>query len=105
MVIVETSHFTKRIIDILNDDDYKDFQQFLVTHPDSGDVIPGSGGLRKVRWSVSGKGKRGGARVIYYSCVAKEMLLMLFVFKKNERTDLTKEQIKVLREIVKKEYL
>jgi len=105
MVIIETPLFTKRIVDILNDGEYKEFQQYIVANPDLGDIIPGSGGLRKIRWSAGGKGKRGGARVIYYWYVTKEMLLMLFVFRKNERTNLTKEQINVLREIVKKEYV
>ena len=76
----------------------------LAQQPDVGSIIPGGGGLRKVRWSIKGKGKRGGSRVIYYWFVEDESILMLFIFKKNERSDLTKEQLKQLRTIVEREY-
>jgi len=68
-------------------------------------TIPGSGGLRKLRWSLPGRGKRGGARVIYYWAVIQEQLLMLFMYPKSERDDLTAAQIKILRTIVEEEYL
>lgn len=67
-------------------------------------IIPHSGGLRKVRWSMSGRGKRGGVRVIYYWVVAEDQILMLFMYPKNEKDDLTPAQLKVLREIVEKEF-
>ena len=67
-------------------------------------VIPGSGGLRKIRWASSGRGKRGGVRIIYYWAVELEQLLMLFVFAKNERDDLTPDQLKILKTIVEDEY-
>jgi hypothetical protein len=67
-------------------------------------VIPGSGGLRKVRWALSGRGKRGGVRIIYYWAVEQQQLLMLFVFAKNERDDLSSEQLKILRTIVEDKY-
>ena len=76
----------------------------LAQQPDVGSIIPGGGGLRKVRWSIKGKGKRGGSRVIYYWFVEDESILMLFIFKKNERSDLTKEQVKQLRTVVEREY-
>lgn len=76
----------------------------LAQQPDVGSIIPGGGGLRKVRWSIKGKGKRGGSRVIYYWFVEDESILMLFIFKKNERSDLTKEQLKQLRTVVEREY-
>ena len=66
MEIAETSIFTKEITRILSDDDYKELQNFLVTHPKYGDIIKGSGGLRKIRWKVKGRGKSGGIRNIYY---------------------------------------
>ena len=96
--------FYETYSDILVDDEYKELQHYLVKHPDTGEIIQGSGGLRKLRWSASGRGKSGGARVIYYWVVSKDTLLMLFAFKKNERSDISKDQIKKLREIVKKEY-
>jgi mRNA-degrading endonuclease RelE of RelBE toxin-antitoxin system len=61
------------------------------------------GGQRKIRWKAGERGKRGGARIIYYWFVPDSTVLMLFVFKKNERSDITKTQLKVLRTIVAKE--
>jgi hypothetical protein len=66
MLIVETPVFTKRVLEILTDDEYREHQQFIAQNPDAGDIIPGSHGLRKLRWGISGKGKRGGTRLIYY---------------------------------------
>jgi hypothetical protein len=103
MVIIETPVFTKRIIEVLTDDEYKELQQEIADNPKKGDLIPGGGGLRKLRWSASGRGKRGGARVIYYWFVSESEILMLFVFKKNERSDITKDQLKLLRAIVERE--
>ncbi len=67
------------------------------------DVIPGSHGLRKLRWMISGKGKRGGTRVIYYWLRPRDTILMLFVFKKSERSDLSKDQLRILKAIAAKE--
>ena len=72
MVIIETPIFTRRIQDILADDEYRLLQTQLVQKPDAGKIIPGSGGLRKLRWSAGGHGKRGGIRVIYYWFVSAE---------------------------------
>jgi hypothetical protein len=72
--------------------------------PDLGSVVVGSGGLRKVRWSMSGRGKRGGVRVIYYWAVESRRLLMLLIYAKSEQDDLSREQLHVLRKIVEKEY-
>ena len=69
-----------------------------------GAVMVGSGGLRKARWAAQGRGKRGGVRVIYYWAVKHERLLMLLIYPKSERDDLTREQLKLLRKIVEEEY-
>ena len=82
MVIIETSVFTRRITELLSDDEYRELQATLVERPKAGPVIPGSGGIRKLRWSASGRGKRGGARVIYYWATEQEHLLMLFIYTK-----------------------
>ena len=100
MLIQETSVFTQLIVRLMSDDEYKELQMFLVAHPDSGVLIPGCGGLRKIRWAGSGRGKRGGARIIYYWGVP-EMLLMLFAYAKNETSDLTPRQLQQLRTITK----
>ena len=97
MEIAETSIFTKEITKILTDDEYKEFQNFLITHPKSGDVIKGSGGLRKIRWKVKGRGKSGGIRNIYYYHEKDNLILMIFVYKKSKIEDLTPKQIETLR--------
>ncbi len=104
MHFIETTVFTRRILELLPDEDYRRAQFFLSTRPDAGKVIPGSGGLRKLRWGVGQSGKRGGIRVIYYWVVHQETILFLFAFRKNERSDLTPEQIRMLRQIVEEEY-
>lgn len=63
---VETRLFTKLVVEYLSDDDYAQLQRSLMTDPEAGPVIPGSGGVRKLRWGAPGRGKRGGYRVIYY---------------------------------------
>jgi len=104
VVILETKAFTTRIIDLLSEDEYRLLQLELVDRPTAGIVIPGSGGLRKLRWTLPGRGKRGGARVIYFWHVSSQTILMLFVYPKNERSDLSAAQRQVLRQIVEKEY-
>jgi len=101
MEIIENSVFTRRIKEILSDDEYGQLQRMLVGNPEAGIVIPGGGGLRKLRWAVSGKGKSGGLRIIYYWYVGEEIIYMLFVYKKSEQKDLTGKQIKVLKEYVR----
>jgi hypothetical protein len=66
MVIIETSIFTNKITTILNDEEYRGLQHVLLAIPGAGDLIQGSGGIRKIRWGASGRGKRGGVRIIYY---------------------------------------
>jgi len=104
MVIVETSVFTRRVRELLSDEEYRDLQIALVNRPNVGAVIVGSGGLRKLRWTVKGKGKRGGLRVIYYWATLQDQLLMLFIYRKSERDDLTRDQLKTLKKIVEEEY-
>ena len=104
MVIVETSVFTRRVLNILADEEYRQLQAALIHRPGMGVLIPGGGGLRKVRWALPGKGKRGGARVIYYWAVCQDQLLMLFIFAKNEQGDLTPDQLKLLRKVIGDDY-
>jgi len=105
MVIIETPIFTRRIQEILSDEEYRLLQVQLINKPDSSKIIRGSGGLRKVRWSASGHGKRGGVRIIYYWFVSQETLLLLFVYSKREQDDLTPEQLRQLKKVVEGEYL
>ena len=104
MVILEIRAFTARIDDLLTQEEYRALHLDLVRHPAAGDVIPGTGGLRKIRWSLKGRGKRGGCRVIYFWHPASSRLLMLFAFSKSERADIGAYQKKLLRQIVEAEY-
>jgi mRNA-degrading endonuclease RelE of RelBE toxin-antitoxin system len=104
MVIVETSVFTRQIRQMLSEEEYRRFQLRLVEDPAVGDIYPGTGGLRKVRVAAKGHGKRGGARVIYYWAVKKQQILLLYVFAKGERADLTPAQRRILQTIVEAEY-
>ena len=100
MLIIETPIFTKAIQSLMSDDDYRQLQSTLVIRPDMGDIIRGSGGLRKLRWRLPGRGKRGGVRVIYYWAMSREEIWMLLAYAKAQKEDLTPQQLKVLRRIV-----
>jgi len=99
---VETPVFTKQITELLDDSDYRQLQVTLAIHPNSGDAIRSGGGLRKIRWSAQGRGKRGGIRVIYYRIEA-DQIYMLFAYPKKKQEDLTTEQLKVLRTLIANE--
>lgn len=100
---VETPDFTKRLLKLLTDDEYSAFQISLSANPTAGNLIPGGGGLRKVRWRWSGGGKRGGVRIIYYLVVGKDLVLLLDIYAKNEKSDLTKDDLKTLVRIKREE--
>jgi mRNA-degrading endonuclease RelE of RelBE toxin-antitoxin system len=99
MLILETTVFTKRISDCMSENVYRELQSYLISNPGAGDMIPGGGGLRKMRWAGSGRGKQGGTRIIYYWWIP-DKLMMLFAYKKNEASDLTASQVKQLRAVV-----
>ena len=103
MVFVETSMFSKLLGNYLSDDEYRHLQNHLVERPDAGDVIRGSGGVRKVRWASRGKGKSGGVRVIYYRAKADEQTFLLTLYGKGEQETLSaadlKRVVKLLEEL------
>lgn len=100
IIFIETPFFTRRLRELLDDDGYADFQQRLAERPDAGDVIEGTGGLRKVRVASSGRGKRGGSRVIYYHFVARSQIALLLIYPKSEKDDLSADERKALKTIV-----
>ena len=100
----ETSFFTRQITTFLSDDELNALQWSLMANPESGDLIRGAGGLRKLRWAGSGRGKRGGLRVIYYWHVPGNIILFLLAYPKNEQENLTPAQIKILKSILKTEF-
>jgi mRNA-degrading endonuclease RelE of RelBE toxin-antitoxin system len=104
MVIIETSVFTRQLMSLLTDDEYRELQVALASRPDAGRLIVGGGGIRKLRWGVKGRGKGGGVRVIYYWAVEEQRLLMLLIYEKAVRDDLTAEQLKSLRRLVEEEW-
>ncbi len=86
----------------MSDDEYRQLQEALITRPDMGDIIKSSGGIRKVRWKLEGRGKSGGVRVIYYWAVSDEQIYMLYTYPKSKKENLTKEQVAMLREVVER---
>ena len=101
MEIIETPVFTRRIKGVLPDDEYRRMQWTLVVNPGAGPLIPQGRGLRKLRWSIPGKGKSGGLRIIYYWYTQERKIYLLLPYKKSEQGDLTPNQMKALIEYVK----
>ncbi len=104
MRFIETPVFTRIATRIWSDEEYHALQLALFFRPELGAIIPGSGGLRKMRWSLRGKGKRGGIRLIYYWDLPSETFFMLYAYSKNEQGDLTAKQIRDLGRLVREEF-
>lgn len=88
MVFIETSHFSKVVKQYLSDDEYAELQRYLMNSPDAGDLIRGSGGVRKLRWARSGMGKSGGVRTIYYWAKPKDQIFLLTMYSKSEQENI-----------------
>jgi len=102
MEIVETAPFSRRRDDLFDDEQFREFEEHLALHPTAGALISGGNGLRKIRWSGSGRGKRGGVRVIYYFRSTTNRLFLLFGYRKNECENLTPAQIRSLAGIIER---
>lgn len=102
MEFLETPVFTKLISKLISEEEYHLLQLQLSVRPESGDLIRGSGGIRKVRWAGSGRGKRGGIRVIYYFINEEDQIYMLYAYPKSKKDDLSTDQIKQLKTLVEK---
>ena len=99
MIFIESPVFTADVKELLSDEEYSALQRHLTSRPDAGRVITGTGGLRKVRWGESGRGKRGGVRVIYYHVLAESQIRMILIYRKGIKDDLTVKEKQVLRKI------
>ena len=99
-VIVETPAYLRAIADIWDIDTQNEFKTYIGTNFLLGDVIPNTGGIRKIRWNSSGHGKRGGTRVIYYYYNENHPIYLLFAYPKNVKDDLTEQENKILRQLV-----
>ena len=104
MHFIETPTFTRRVARFLSDERYRALQTDLLQNPEKGVVIRGSGGIRKLRWDIEGRGKSGGTRIIYYWTSQQQTILMLLIYGKSEQDDLTPDQLKILRRLVEAEF-
>ena len=105
MEFIEAPAFTRHIADYLDDDDYRALQNLLAENPEAGDVMPGTGGFRKLRWADPrrGKGRRGGLRVIYYYLLSDSQILLVTIYDKDEAADLTPAEKKALKTAIAEE--
>jgi hypothetical protein len=95
---IETTRFSRLVGEYLSDDEYTSLQRALIANPEGGALIPGSGGVRKIRWAMSGRGKRGGARVIYYAKVREGVIWMLTIYSKNVAENIPAHILRKIKE-------
>lgn len=99
---VETEVFTEDWESLgLDDEDFRGLQKYLIKNPEAGDIMPGTGGLRKLRWAAKNKGKRGGARILYVLFTTKERIYLISAYGKNDQDDITEEDKKIFRALIK----
>lgn len=96
--IAETEIFSRYVRDYWTEDERAVFAVWIAEHHDAGEIIPGSGGCRKVRWSRKGKGKRGGLRVIYYNMLQDGIIWLLLIYAKNENENIPAHLLKAIKE-------
>jgi hypothetical protein len=101
---IETPIFTEDVERNLSLEEYRQLQVALLLRPTQGALMRGAGGLRKIRWSRPGMGKRGGLRAIYFWEARSETFSMLMVYRKNDQEDLTPKQVAILQRLVKEEF-
>ena len=104
LTVVEVDPFPARAARLWDEDEKSAFIDYIACNPKAGDLVPGTGGIRKVRWAASGRGKRGGARIVYYWHAPGDRLLMLLAYAKGKQDDLTPRQRALVRKIVETEY-
>jgi hypothetical protein len=97
MIFIEDDGFQRRCKGLLDDEELGAMMDWLAARPDAGKVIPGSGGMRKLRWAAKGHGKRGGALVIYFWWMADDKILLLDIYAKGKQEDLSDDEIEKLK--------
>jgi len=97
---IETRLFTRLVDEYLSDDEYRKLQTALIGNPNAGNVVPGSGGVRKLRWAAAGRGKRGGYRVIYFAKMAQGVIWMLTIYPKNVAENIPAHVLRQIRKEV-----
>jgi hypothetical protein len=105
MEFIEAPAFARHLADYLDDDGYRDLQVRLAASPELGDLMPGTGGFRKMRWTDArrGKGRRGGLRVIYYHFKSESQIWLMTLYSEDEASDLTAIERKALVASIKRE--
>ena len=104
MRFVETPVFTRDVDGLMPDDDYRALQLALLLRPEQGAVIPGGGGVRKLRWGIKVRGKRGGVRVIYYWDKPNSTIYLLLMYPKSRQEDITPGQLRALSHLIREEF-
>lgn len=97
--VIELSPFTRSWCSVWTEAEYTEFIEWISANPKSGDVIKGSGGVRKIRWTGSGHGKRGGARIIFYSAEVNSVYLMT-IYAKNQRVGISAKELRIIKELI-----
>jgi hypothetical protein len=100
MELIETTIFSRQVQSALSAEEYHALQLHLAGNPDAGALIPGSGGLRKLRWGLENRGKRGGVRVIYYWRSAAGQIFLVYLYPKNVLSTLSPTEIRTLRGLI-----
>ncbi|NOT68676.1 MAG: type II toxin-antitoxin system RelE/ParE family toxin [Methylophilaceae bacterium] len=101
MEFIETPTFTRMVMALLADDEYRGLQNVLMEDPERGDLVKGGGGIRKMRHAAQGRGKSGGVRVIYYWIKDNHQIYLLVVYPKSKKDNLTDKETAILHEFVK----
>lgn len=105
--LLETRAYERAVEEFWSEEEQREFKTFLGLNAEKGDIIPDTDGLRKIRWSSSGHGKRGGARVIYYIYDEDEPIYLLFAYAKNVKENFSEKEKKAMRQVVRqiKQYI
>ena len=100
MEFKETKKFTEIITSLLTDNEYRELQEYLINNPKAGTVIQNTGGLRKLRWALSGKGKSGGIRTLYYYADISSIIFMIYAYSKSEMENITDKEALIFKKLI-----